>query len=243
LNITAKFRINEDRVTVEIPEKNLLLNKPNVVFFDSQNNGILGIGESEEAIRSDFHKREKEFPNHLAFGKSFRYDDEKSGLFDLIVIEYYLADLYYSKQKLPVSLESVDFDFYIQNYEKWTEQRKFRFEYSLLADHKGRHLTINGISKDVPIEKRRIEKSLRLFLTALLPLLLLFGGLEMSRSITGFIFAFIISYMSIVAGVIIWATISKRLLPKPYLAFIIPKLPYQSWTRRIGEYILDIHQL
>jgi len=242
LRITAKFRVNEDRVVVEILEKNLHLSKPNVVFFDSQNSRILGIGEAEETIRSDIHKREREFPNHLIFGKSFRYDDEKSGFFDLMVIEYYLADLYYSKQKLPISFESIDFDFYIQDYEKWTDQRKLRFEYSLLADHKGHHLTVNGVSKDVPVEKRRIEKSLRLLLTALLPLLLLFGGLEISASITGIVFSFIISYVSIFVGVILWAPIAKRLLPKSYLAIILPKLPFQSWSRRVGEYILDIHQ-
>lgn len=98
MNIKVKFRINRDRVLVENPEKNLSTNKPNVICFDSQTNGILDIGESEGTIRSNVLKQEQEFHNHLVIGKSFQHDDEKSGFFDLMVIEYYLADLYYSKR-------------------------------------------------------------------------------------------------------------------------------------------------
>jgi hypothetical protein len=240
LNITAKFQINNDRVSVEIPEKNLSTNKPNVVFFDSQTNGIVDIGESEETIRNNVLEYEKEFPTHLIIGKSFQYDDEKSGFFDLMVVEFYLWSLYYGKKKLPIALEAIDFDFYIPDYEKWTEQRKLRFEYSLMADYKARHLVINNVSKEVPVEKRRIEKTLRLFLTVLLPLVMFYAGLAVTESIQGFIFVFLISFVSIVAGVIVWALISKTLLPKPYLAFILPKIPYASWIQELGRYFLDI---
>lgn len=229
-------------MSVEIPEKNLFSNKPNVIFFDLQNNQILGIGESEETIRSDVLKKEKEFPSNLAFGNSFQYDDEKSSFFDLMVVEFYLWDLYYGKKKWFISFETLDFDFYIQDYEKLTEQRKLRFEYSLMADYKARHLIINGKSKEVSVEKRRIEKALRLLFTTLFPLAILFGGIRVSKSILALIFSLIIFYLSNFLGTIIWALISKTLLPKPYLAFILPKLPNQTWTKKIGKYFLGIDQ-
>lgn len=240
MNITAKFRINNDRVSVEIPEKNLSTNKPNVVFFDSQNNGIVDIGESEETIRNNVLQYEKEIPTHLIIGKSFQYDDETSGFFDLMVVEFYLWSLYYGKKKSPIALEAIDFDFHIPDYEKWPEQRKLRFEYSLMADYKARHLVINNVSKEVPVEKRRAEKTLRLFFTVLLPLVMFYGGVAFTESVRDFIFVFLISFVSIVAGIIVWALISKTLLPKPYLAFILPKLPYASWIQKLGKYFLDI---
>jgi hypothetical protein len=240
LNITAKFQIKNDRVSVEIPEKNVSTHKPNVVFFDSQNNQIVDIGESEETIRNNVLKYEKEFPAHLIIGKSFQYDDEKSGFFDLMVVEFYLWSLYYGKKKLPIALEAIDFDFYIPDYEKWPEQRKVRFEYSLMADYKARHLVINSVSKDVPVEKRQVEKTLRIFLTVVLPLVMFYGGIAFTESIQDFMLVFLISFVSIVAGIIVWALIAKTLLPKPYLAFILPKLPYASWIQKLGKYFLDI---
>ncbi len=77
MSITAKFRVNKDRVSVEIPEKNLLLDKPNVIFFDSQNNGILGIGVPEETIRNDFVKQGQRDPQ----GRSLRDFDLQTRMF------------------------------------------------------------------------------------------------------------------------------------------------------------------
>lgn len=242
MSITAKFRVNKDRVSLEIPEKNLLVDKSNVIFFDSQKNEILGIGVPEEIIRSDILKREaKEVSSHLIFGKSFQHDDEKSGFFDLAVIQYDLADLYFAKQILPIPIESVDFDFQIDEYEKWDEQRKLWFEFSLQAQQKGRSLKINGVSRDAPIAKRKIEKILRLFLLIFFPLGILYYGFTKSNSMLGLLFAFIGFFASILVDVIIWALTSKFLLPKTYLAFILPALPFHSWTQKIAERILDIH--
>ena len=89
--------------------------------------------------------------------------------------------------------------------------------------------------------KRRIEKILRLFLLVFFPLGVLYFGFTNSNSMLGLLFAFIGFFASILVGVIIWALTSKFLLPKTYLAFILPTLPFHSWMQKIAERILDIH--
>jgi hypothetical protein len=91
LSITAKLRITSDKVIIEIPDKDIYLEKPNVIFYDSQLNQPLGIGEYRESIEKDILEREKSIPKNLCFGTSFQYDDEAAGFLDHMVIEYYLA--------------------------------------------------------------------------------------------------------------------------------------------------------
>jgi len=244
LSITAKFRVNRDRVSLEIPEKNLLLDKPNVIFFDSQNNGILGIGVPEETIRTDFVKQGKELPDNLKFGISFQYDDTNSAFFDSIVVEYYMADLYFAKQAIPVTLNSIDYEFQIEDYGKWDEQRRLSFEYALQANLRGRTVKVNGIQKDVPISKRRVEKLLRLFLRGLLSSAALLGaiyiGFEKSTSFFDVILVFVGFISTIFIGYIIWALVANILLPKPFLSFLAPDL-MKSREQKFVEYLLNLY--
>lgn len=243
MSITAKFRINRDRVLIEIPEKNISQDKPNVIFFESQTKQILGIGVPEETIRSDFLKQGKEFSDNLKFGVSFQYDDEHSAFFDLLVTEYYMAHLYFSKTALPVGLDSINYDFQIEDYEKWSEQRKFSFYYTLQARLKALTLKVNGVSREIPIQKRRVEKVARLFLKGLLPpgcfVWFVYVGLERSMSAFDYFFMFIGLLAIIFVGYIAWSVIANILLPTTYLSFVAPEA-VSSREDKLVKYLLSI---
>jgi len=246
LSITAKFRVNRDRILIEVPEKNISQDKPNVVFFDAQTKQILGIGVPEETIRNDFLKQGKEFSNNLKFGVSFQCDaDEDSASRDLSVTEYYIADVYLARQAIPVALDSINYDFQIEDYEKWNEQRKLNFEYMLQARLKALTLKINGISKEIPIQKRRVEKIARLFLKEML-LPLGFSGailflLKKSTPILNIFLEFIGLLAVFFIGYMTWALMANVLLPKSYLSFINPEF-VSSWEQKLAEYLLNFYQ-
>lgn len=253
MSITVRFRITNDRVNIEFPEKNIFANNPNVVFYDSQSKGILGIGESEETIRSAVLKVEKEFPPHVRFGKSFQYDDEESGYFDLMVIEYYIGSLYDSKRPYPYlpipNIGIFNYEFQIDNYEKWSNERMIKFEYSILANQNAYTLKINNALKDIPIKRRRITLILEILLFAIIPLGALLLGLTMSNFATGLlgvITALLIPFagffISVFIGVIVWVMTAKILLPKSYVEFIISEVTTQSWEQKVAKWFLSIER-
>lgn len=226
---------------IEIPEKNVLQDKPNVIFFDSQAKQILGIGVPEETIRNDFLKQGKEFSDNLKFGISFQGDDEDSAFFDLLVTEYYIADVYLAKQAIPVALDSINYDFQIEDYEKWDEQRKLSFEYTLQAKLKALTLKVNGVSKEIPIQKRRVEKIAHLQ-KDLLPSLSFIAAIilwfEKTSSVFEFFLVFIGWITIIFISIIAWALVANALLPKSYLSFIAPEFA-SSREQKLAVYILN----
>ncbi len=126
MNILVKFQVTSDKIIIEIPDKNLYLEKPNIVFYDSQTKSILGVGGKDTI----YH--EKGFPKQFNFGASFQFDDEISGFFDSAVVEYYLGVFYYSKQTfidnfLAETTGVIDYEFQIASYDKWSEQRRLKF--------------------------------------------------------------------------------------------------------------------
>lgn len=260
MSITARFQINQDRVLIEIPEKNISENKPNVVFFDSQAKQILRIGVSEEVVRDDFHKQGKDFSDNFRFGISFQLDDEISGFFDSAVVEYYLAVMYYEKQTFLTYLstkimETVDYDFQIVGYEKWSEQRRLKFEYELQSKSSARQLKINDINYEVPIWKRRIEKLTQFILTgiyfpAAILYFLSFFLFGQQNPITDFIFekypefgiAIVITLFlgtSVIVGPVVWFFIARKILPKTYSSFVFEDLPSKSLVQKIAKTILS----
>ncbi len=257
LSITAKFQITQDRVIIEIPEKNTMLDKPNVVFFDSQNNRILGIGTSEETVRNDFLKQGKEFPNNSKFGISFQHGDEISGFFDSAIVKYYLAVMYYEKQTfiayvLTTIMETVDYDFQIASYEKWSEQRRLKFEYDLQSQLQTRCLKINGINLEIPIWKRRIEKSSRFLLTRAIyiPVALfyfvvtnpnsVFYLLAEKSSILALIFVLLFLGALYILSIATWVFIAMKILPNKYFDFIFENLSSKSLEQKTAKTILAL---
>ena len=242
MSITAKFRINRHRVLIEIPEKNVSQDKPNVIFFNGQEKQILGIGVPEETIRSDFLKQGKEFSDNLKFGISFQSDDEDSAFFDLLVIEYYMAHLYFSKTIIPVGLDSINYDFQIEDYDKWNEQRKSSFEYTLQARLKALTVKINGISREIPIQKRRTEKIARAVKDLLVPgsfLVALYLWFEKSNSVFDVILILIGLVVTIFIGYIIWAFTANILIPDSYLSFVAPEA-LSSRENKLVKYLLKV---
>ncbi len=242
MSITAKFRINRDKVLIEIPEKNASQNKPNVIFFDRQEKQIFGIGVPEETIRSDFLKQGKEFSDNLKFGISFQHDDEDSAFFDLLVTEYYMAHLYFSKTPIPVGLDSINYDFQIEDYEKWNEQRKLSFEYTLQARLKALTVKVNGISREIPIQKRRAEKITRAVKDLLVPvgfLVALYLWFEKSNSVFDIILILIGLVATIFISYIVWATTANILLPDSYLSFVAPEA-ISSRENKLVKYLLEV---
>jgi hypothetical protein len=257
LSVTAKFRVNKDRVSIEIPEKNISQDKPNVVFFDAHAKQILGIGVPEEITRNDFLKQGKEISNNLKFGVSFQCDDEDSGAFDSAIVEYYLAVMYYEKQTfinyLFIGLfDAVDYDIQVADYEKWNEQRRLNFEYELQSQLHGRYLKINGINREIPIWKRNFEKTTRFLLTKpYVSILFFFLLIENSNSVfyflaeklphVVFLVLFILTpWLLYIIGVLVWIFATRKALPKTYNNFIFQNLPLKSFEQKIVKFVFAL---
>jgi hypothetical protein len=242
LSISAKLRITSDKVIIEIPDKNLYLEKPNVIFYDSQPNLPLGIGEYREKIEKDILEREKSIPENLRFGTSFQYDDEAAGYFDSTVIEYYLALMYYSKQPFPIQIGTVDFDFQIETYSRWSEKRRLKFEYDLQSQLHARLIKINGTEKGISIWRRRAERLIWLLLITLIPLGIFFFLAEKSSSITELLGVGLIVGVSFFICVAIWVFIARRILPASYSQFIFENLRSGSLAQKIAKLILSLER-
>jgi hypothetical protein len=242
LSISAKLRITSDKVIVEIPDKNLYLEKPNVIFFDSQPNLPLGIGEYREKIEKDILEREKSIPENLRFGTSFQYDDEAAGFFDSMVIEYYLALLYYSKQPFPISIGTVDFDFQIETYSRWSEKRRLKFEYDLQSQLHARLIKINGAEKETPIWKRRTEKFIRFFLITVIPLGLFYFLAQKSSSIIELLGAGLVVGLSFFIGIAVWVFITKQILPTSYSQFVFENFRSGSLAQKLAKFVLSFQR-
>ncbi|MCG2786173.1 MAG: hypothetical protein L6461_13830 [Anaerolineae bacterium] len=242
MSITAKLRITSDKVIVEIPDKNLYLEKPNVTFYDSQSDFLLGVGEYREKIEKDTLEREKSIPENLRFGVSFQYDDEAAGFFDPMVIEYYLALLYYSKQPFPIPIRTVDFDFQIETYSRWSEKRRLKFEYDLQSHLHARLIKINGTEKETPIWKRRTEKVVRFLFVTVIPLGVLYFLVEKSNSIAGLLGAFLVAGLSFFINIAIWIFMTRQILPTSYSQFIFESLRPGSLAQKITKFMLSFQR-
>jgi hypothetical protein len=242
VSITAKLLITSDKVIVEIPDKNLYLEKPNVTFYDSQSNCLLGVGEFREKTENDILEREKSIPENLHFGKSFQYDDEAAGFFDPTVIQYYLALMYYSKQLFPITIGTVDFDCQIENYDKWSEKRQIKFEYDLQAQLHARLIKINGTEKETSIWKRRAEKIVRFLFITVIPLGVFYFLVAKSNSITGLLGAFLVAGLSFFINIMTWMFITRQILPTSYSQFVFKSLHPGSLAQKITQYILSLQR-
>lgn len=242
MSITAKFQINSDKVIIEIPHKNLYLEKPNTIIYDSQTNCPVNVGNYCDEIEKDVVERENNIPENLCFAASFQYDDETAGCFDIQVIQHYLQLIYYANQPLPIAIETVDFDFQIENYKLWSEKRQLKFEYDLQTELRARHIRINNVDKGTSIWKRRAEKTLRLLLLNAIPLGVLFyfyPKLIAEFDLLNFLILLLGVGLLFVVNIAIWVFLTEQLLPASYNQFIFESLHSGTFTQKIVNFILS----
>jgi hypothetical protein len=242
LSINARLRITTDKVIIEIPDKDLYLERPNVTFYDAQSNFLLGVGESREEIEKRVLEREKSVPDNLRFGTSFQHDDEAAGFFDQMVIEYYLELMYYSKQPFPMSIGTVDFDFQIENYNRWPEKRRLKFEYDLQAQLRARHIKINGTEKETSIWKRRAERILWFLLITVIPVGIFFFLTEKSNSIIALLGVFLVVGLSLFFNIAIWIYVTRQILPTSYSQFVFEDLRPGSLAQKIAKFVISFQR-
>jgi hypothetical protein len=243
---TFKLSATHERIVAEYPEKNLKLEFPNIIGYQTDTHELLSVGESREAVecRLQAIKDGAKLSALLSTGKSFMWDDEIGGKWDFFVIDYYFSGLLQNSVMLYVYMYLLGlfhFDLSIEEYDKWSEERKARLENGLQIGPRARSLSINGVIKSMPLLKRYAEiilydvsklliliclstyissPPLSLSPTWRLPLLLLVG--------------IPVAAVIWVGGVYIWLLVLKNKFPIAYRRFRIERL-HNRLIKRLAQ--------
>lgn len=150
---TILFHITAERIRAEMPGYNSIVDHPNQFIYDAKKQTLVQVFFKNTNINQDPPRPLLLNPPQVV-GCSFQADDPTSGKFDTLVFSKYVAALN-RKDKLYAN-EIINFDLTIIGYENWSEQRQAQFEYILQSQKGAGRLTINGVDKETPLNKRKL---------------------------------------------------------------------------------------
>jgi hypothetical protein len=146
-------------------------------------------------------------------------------------------------------LDRFDIDLRIDGYERFTPERRQALESFLQSDLRARKLVINGSRVDSPPALRSLEAWVRILFTLTVPYLFIGAAVFIAlglpeSSLPGGSKWVALGLILLLGGgvellgIAAWMVVMRRFLPTGYLRYFLPRLPMQSLTRRLANFLL-----
>ena len=134
-------------------------------------------------------------------------------------------------------IDRFDYNLQLPGYEQLSMLNKIEFEENLHRPGRARNITINGKPETIPPQKRKLESLIR-FLIEIVPAFLIVISLtSFSKSAVKALAGISLAILIFILGQVIWIYSIKRLLPRDYLVYRLPKVSFSFIARRLADFL------